>query len=61
MAHLYEVQAKYKLAKEHYEALLKEKTLPPHLKADICRQLGNVCFYYSPLPLSIFQQVLTEF
>ncbi|XP_035728311.1 histone demethylase UTY-like isoform X1 [Vespa mandarinia] len=40
IAHLYEVQGKYRLAKEHYEALLKEKALPSHLKADICRQLG---------------------
>ncbi|XP_018370205.1 PREDICTED: histone demethylase UTY isoform X1 [Trachymyrmex cornetzi] len=39
IAHLYEVQGKYRLAKEHYEALLKEK-LPLHLKADIYRQLG---------------------
>ena len=41
IAHLYEVQGKYRLAKEHYEALLKEKALPSHLKADICRQLGE--------------------
>ncbi|XP_072763147.1 lysine-specific demethylase 6A isoform X2 [Anoplolepis gracilipes] len=40
IAHLYEVQGKYRLAKEHYEVLLKEKVLPSHLKADICRQLG---------------------
>ncbi|XP_043259053.1 histone demethylase UTY isoform X2 [Colletes gigas] len=40
IAHLYEVQGKYRLAKENYEALLKEKALPSHLKADICRQLG---------------------
>ncbi|XP_011700294.1 PREDICTED: histone demethylase UTY-like isoform X2 [Wasmannia auropunctata] len=40
IAHLYEVQGKYRLAKEHYEALLKEKVLPLHLKADIYRQLG---------------------
>ncbi|XP_032663360.1 histone demethylase UTY isoform X1 [Odontomachus brunneus] len=40
IAHLHEVQGKYRLAKEHYEALLKEKALPSHLKADICRQLG---------------------
>ncbi|XP_011634228.1 histone demethylase UTY isoform X2 [Pogonomyrmex barbatus] len=39
IAHLYEVQGKYRLAKDHYEALLKEK-VPLHLKADICRQLG---------------------
>ncbi|PNF25614.1 hypothetical protein B7P43_G03832 [Cryptotermes secundus] len=40
IAHLYEVQGKYKTAKENYEQLLKEKDLPTHLKADICRQLG---------------------
>ncbi|EFN82019.1 lysine-specific demethylase 6A isoform X3 [Harpegnathos saltator] len=40
IAHLHEVQGKYRLAKEHYEGLLKEKALPSHLKADICRQLG---------------------
>ncbi|KAJ8684168.1 hypothetical protein QAD02_019960 [Eretmocerus hayati] len=40
IAHLHEVRGKYKLAKEHYEVLLKEKALPSHLKADICRQLG---------------------
>lgn len=41
IAHLYEVQGKYKTAKENYEQLLKEKDLPTHLKADICRQLGE--------------------
>ncbi|KAL6424316.1 hypothetical protein ACFW04_009846 [Cataglyphis niger] len=40
IAHLYEVQGKYRLAREHYEVLLQEKVLPSHLKADICRQLG---------------------
>ncbi|XP_063220140.1 lysine-specific demethylase 6A [Bacillus rossius redtenbacheri] len=40
IAHLYEVQGKYKSAKENYELLLREKELPTHLKADICRQLG---------------------
>ncbi|XP_020706791.2 histone demethylase UTY isoform X2 [Athalia rosae] len=40
IAHLHEIQGKYKIAKEHYEGLLKEKALPSHLKADICRQLG---------------------
>ncbi|KAL0267841.1 UNVERIFIED_CONTAM: hypothetical protein PYX00_009996 [Menopon gallinae] len=40
IAHLYEVQGKYKTAKDSYENLLKEKDLPKHLKADICRQLG---------------------
>ncbi|XP_051162828.1 histone demethylase UTY isoform X3 [Leptopilina boulardi] len=40
IAHLHEVQGKYRLAKDHYETLLKEKSLPSHLKADICRQLG---------------------
>ncbi|XP_054265858.1 histone demethylase UTY-like isoform X2 [Macrosteles quadrilineatus] len=40
IAHLYEVQGKYKAAKDNYEQLLKDKDLPTHLKADICRQLG---------------------
>ncbi|XP_033207500.1 histone demethylase UTY isoform X3 [Belonocnema kinseyi] len=40
IAHLHEVQGKYRLAKEQYETLLKETPLPSHLKADICRQLG---------------------
>ncbi|XP_046672400.1 histone demethylase UTY isoform X2 [Homalodisca vitripennis] len=40
IAHLYEVQGKYKAAKDNYEQLLKDKELPTHLKADICRQLG---------------------
>ncbi|CAB0012703.1 unnamed protein product [Nesidiocoris tenuis] len=40
IAHLYEVQGKYKVAKDSYEQLLKEKELPTNLKADICRQLG---------------------
>lgn len=41
IAHLYEVQGKYKAAKDNYEQLLKDKELPTHLKADICRQLGR--------------------
>lgn len=41
IAHLYEVQGKYKGAKDNYEQLLKDKELPTHLKADICRQLGE--------------------
>lgn len=41
IAHLYEVQGKYKVAKDNYEQLLKEKDLPTNLKADICRQLGE--------------------
>ncbi|KAK9507658.1 hypothetical protein O3M35_007466 [Rhynocoris fuscipes] len=40
IAHLYEVQGKYRVAKDNYEQLLKEKDLPINLKADICRQLG---------------------
>lgn len=57
IAHLYEVQAKYKIAKDNYEQLLKEKALPVHLKADICRQLGKHSFlihvhllFYDPQP-----------
>jgi len=42
IAHLYEIQGKHRLAKEHYEILLKnEDALPLHLKADIYRQLGT--------------------
>ncbi|KAL1121992.1 hypothetical protein AAG570_003400, partial [Ranatra chinensis] len=40
IAHLYEVQGKYKSAKDNYEQLLKEKELSINLKADIYRQLG---------------------
>ncbi|XP_065357101.1 lysine-specific demethylase 6A isoform X2 [Calliphora vicina] len=40
IAHLYEVQRKYKFAKEAYEHLLNEKELTLDLKAVIYRQLG---------------------
>ncbi|XP_050085894.1 histone demethylase UTY isoform X1 [Anopheles aquasalis] len=40
IAHLYEVQNKYKPAKEAYERLLASKQLTASLKADIYRQLG---------------------
>ncbi|XP_073824717.1 utx histone demethylase isoform X1 [Musca autumnalis] len=40
VAHLYEVQNKYKSAKELYEQLLNEKELTLELKAAIYRQLG---------------------
>jgi len=40
IAHLYEVQGKYKLAKDHYEQLLNDSKITIHLRADICRQLG---------------------
>ncbi|XP_058449727.1 histone demethylase UTY isoform X2 [Malaya genurostris] len=40
IAHLYEVQNKFKAAKEAYEQLLGDKQLTLALKADICRQLG---------------------
>jgi len=40
IAHLYEVQGKYKLAKDHYEQLLNDSKITVHLRADICRQLG---------------------
>ena len=46
IAHLYEVQGKYKVAKDSYETLLKEKDLPVHLRADICRQLGTSSIHY---------------
>ncbi|ETN61612.1 histone demethylase UTY [Anopheles darlingi] len=40
VAHLYEVQNKYRPAKEAYERLLASKQLTASLKADIYRQLG---------------------
>lgn len=40
IAHLYEVQNKYKSAKEAYGQLLDEKQLTPQLRSDIFRQLG---------------------
>ena len=40
IAHLYEVQKKYKSAKEAYGQLLEEKQLTPQLRSDIYRQLG---------------------
>ncbi|TMW41172.1 hypothetical protein DOY81_013748, partial [Sarcophaga bullata] len=40
IAHLYEVQRKFKFAKEAYEQLLNEKELTLDLKAIIYRQLG---------------------
>ncbi|XP_058984217.1 lysine-specific demethylase 6A isoform X1 [Musca domestica] len=40
VAHLYEVQNKYKSAKELYEQLLNEKELTLELKAAVYRQLG---------------------
>ncbi|XP_055635786.1 lysine-specific demethylase 6A isoform X2 [Toxorhynchites rutilus septentrionalis] len=49
IAHLYEVQNKFKAAKEAYELLLGDKQLTPVLKADICRQLGWM--YHSVEPL----------
>jgi histone demethylase len=41
---VYEVQGKYKTAKDSYEQLLKEKDLSINLKADIYRQLGTKHF-----------------
>lgn len=41
IAHLYEVQGKYKLAKDQYEQLLNDSKTTIHLRADICRQLGK--------------------
>nr|XP_029715194.1 histone demethylase UTY isoform X1 [Aedes albopictus] len=49
IAHLYEVQNKFKAAREAYEQLLGDKQLTPALKADICRQLGWM--YHSIEPL----------
>uniref|UniRef100_T1JK09 Uncharacterized protein n=1 Tax=Strigamia maritima TaxID=126957 RepID=T1JK09_STRMM len=40
IAHLHEIQGKYKIAKEAYEQLLEAKDLPRNVRADINRQLG---------------------
>ncbi|KAL7299718.1 hypothetical protein TKK_0007470 [Trichogramma kaykai] len=40
IAHVLELQGKTRAARDQYEAILKEKNVPLHLKADICRQLG---------------------
>lgn len=42
ISHLYEVQNNYKKAKEGYEQLLGDKQLTQQLKADVCRQLGEI-------------------
>lgn len=40
IAHLFEVQGRVKIAKDRYEALLKDKAISQSLKAEIFRQLG---------------------
>ncbi|XP_056145335.1 lysine-specific demethylase 6A [Lampris incognitus] len=40
IAHLYEIQKKYRAAKEAYESLLQTEDLPPQVKATTLQQLG---------------------
>lgn len=40
IGHVYEIQGKYKAAKDVYDQLLEVKDIATHLKADILRQLG---------------------
>ncbi|XP_061081462.1 lysine-specific demethylase 6A isoform X2 [Conger conger] len=40
IAHLYEIQKKYRVAKDAYEALLQTENLPPQVKATTLQQLG---------------------
>ncbi|KAJ8975675.1 hypothetical protein NQ317_019630 [Molorchus minor] len=40
IAHLFEVQGRVKIAKDRYEALLKDKAISQTLRAEIFRQLG---------------------
>lgn len=54
IAHLYEVQGKYKLAKDHYEQLLNDSKITVHLRADICRQLGNYNYNLYILNYNLF-------
>lgn len=44
LAHLLEIQGKFKQAKEAYERLLQKNDLPHQLSANIHRQLGWMCF-----------------
>lgn len=44
LAHLSEIQGKYKQARDAYERLLQENNLPPQLSANIHRQLGWMYF-----------------
>ena len=48
LAHLYEIQGKYKQAVEIYEKLLQEKDLPQRLSANINRQLGWIHYNSTP-------------
>ncbi|XP_022258202.1 histone demethylase UTY-like isoform X1 [Limulus polyphemus] len=40
IAHSYEIQGKYKIAKEAYEKILEQKDIPQHLRAETWKQLG---------------------
>ncbi|CAG9825426.1 unnamed protein product [Phaedon cochleariae] len=40
IAHLFEVQGKVRVAKDRYDALIKDKSITQSLRADILRQLG---------------------
>jgi len=61
IAHLYEIQGKHRLAKEHYEILLKnEDALPLHLKADIYRQLGMFISLLARIPSDFARLLLSE-
>ncbi|KAK6485472.1 lysine-specific demethylase 6A isoform X1 [Huso huso] len=42
IAHLYEIQKKYRAAKEAYELLLQTENLPAQVKATTLQQLGNI-------------------
>ena len=41
IAHIFELQKKFKTAKESYDHLLKESDLPSVVKANTLRQLGE--------------------
>lgn len=44
-AHLLEARSLRKTARDSYERLLKEPQLSSSLKADVCRQLGELVFF----------------
>lgn len=46
-AHLLEARSLRRSARDAYERLLKEPQLSSSLKADVCRQLGEICVFIS--------------
>ena len=50
IAHLFEIQSKYELAKEAYQAIIAAPGMPPHIQSVAWRQLG-ICYLLSFIAL----------